>query len=107
MAITAKQHGNAVTITIDGEQFEILKRVADALNTLTWKEQANNDNTPESVCREWIVWMIHDDFDPPSQFVGGIVDSIETHAHGDAELEKARTAEVQHVFEEAGLLGKE
>ena len=102
MAITTKQNGNAVTVTLDGEQFEILQRVADALNTLAWEPA--RDNTPESVCREWVAWMIHDEFDPPSQFVSGIVDSIETHADGTAELDAARTEEVRRAFEDAGLL---
>lgn len=105
MAITTKQTGNAVTITMDGEHFEILKRVADALNTLAW--DTAHDNTPETVCREWVAWMIHDDFDPPSQFAAGVVDSIYTHADGDAELDAARKADVQRAFEEAGLLPRE
>lgn len=103
MAITTKQHGDAVTITLDGKQFEILERVANALNTLAWEGQVN-DNTPESVCLEWVGWMIHDDFDPPSQFVGGIVDSIDTRNGGDEELDKTRREEVRRAFEDAGLL---
>lgn len=102
MAIITKQTGNAVTITMDGEHFEIMKRLADALNTLAWDPA--HDNTPESVCREWVAWMIHDDFDPPSQFAEGVVDSIYTHADGDAELDAARKADVQRAFENAGLL---
>lgn len=102
MAIITKQTGKTVAITMDGEHFEIMKRLADALNTITWDPA--HDNTPETVCREWVAWMIHDDFDPPSQLAGGIVDSIYTHADGDAELDTARKAEVQRAFEDAGLL---
>lgn len=103
MGIATKQNGRVVTITLDGEQFKILERVADALNTLSWEGQ-ENDNTPESVCREWVGWMIHDDFDPPSQFVGGIVDSIDTRNGGDEELDKTRREEVRRAFVDAGLL---
>lgn len=104
MAIATKQHGNTVTVTLDGEHFETLQRVADALNTLAW--ETARDNTPETVCREWVAWPLHDMFDPPREFAAGVADSIDTHANGDAELEKARLEEVQRAFEDAGLLEK-
>lgn len=104
MAITTKQHGNAVTITFDGKEFEVLQRIADALRLLSW---AGGDDTPESVCREFVAWGLRDEFDPPSQLADGIVCGIDLQAKGDAELEAARTEEVRRVLEEAGLFAKE
>lgn len=103
MAIKTKQHGNAVTITLDGEQYVILQRVADALNKLTWPEDAH-DNTAESVCREFIVWEMWDLYFAPGQLAEGIVESIDTHESVDEKLEAARREEVRRVFADAGLL---
>ncbi len=101
MAITTKQHGNAVTITIDGEQFETLQRIADALRKLDW---CGGDDTPETVCREFVTWGLYDEFDPPRELAAAILDCSDYKANGDAELEKARMEEMRRVFEDAGLL---
>ena len=102
MTIRTKQNGDAVSVTLDGDHFEILKRVADALNGIAWEPA--HDNTPETVCREWVAWMIHDELATPGQFAAGVADSIDTHANGNEELDAARKAEVCRAFEDAGLL---
>jgi len=101
MAITTKQHGNEVRITLNGAHFALLQRVADAMNGTTWGEP---DNDPESVAREFLAWDLRDELDTPGQFASGIVYAIDTHAGNDAELEKARQDELMRVFEGAGLL---
>lgn len=101
MAITTKQHGNAVTITLDGEQFETLQRAADALRKLDW---CGGDDTPETVCREFVAWGLWEEFDHPLALADTILDCIDYKANGDAELEKARMDEMRRVFEDAGLL---
>ena len=49
----SKGKRNKITLVIDGEWYQNLKRVADAMNTVSWCE---NDNTPESVFCEFVKW---------------------------------------------------
>lgn len=92
-----------ITLTIDGERYAVLERVAEALNGIPW---CANDNTPESVFREW-VWPFADGpMRDPRELCGLVEESFDTgYAEGTPE-ETARLADVRAAFEAAGLYGE-
>ena len=89
-----------ITLTIDGERYAALERVAEALNGIPW---CCSDNTAESVFREW-VWPFADDpTRNPREWCGLVEGSFDTgYADGTPE-DRARIAEVRAAFEAAGL----
>ena len=102
-AAQSKTTPKRITLTIDGERYAVLERVAEALNGIPWCE---NDNTPESVFREW-VWPFADGpMCYPRELCGLVEESFDTgYAEGTPE-EMARLADVRAAFKAAGLYSK-
>jgi hypothetical protein len=102
-AAQSKTTPKRITLTIDGERYAVLERVAEALNGIPWCE---NDNTPESVFREW-VWPFADGpMRDPRELCGLVEGSFETGFPDGTPEDMARLAEVRAAFEAAGLYGE-
>jgi len=89
-----------ITLTIDGERYAALERVAEALNGIPW---CDKDNTPESVFREW-VWPFADGpMRDPRELCELVEGSFDTgHAPGTP-ADRTRLAEVRAAFVAHGL----
>ena len=99
----ARCAARSITITIDGERYALLERVAEALNGIPWCE---HDNTPESVFYEW-VWPFADGpMRDPRELCMLVVESFDTGYAPDTPADRARLAEVRAALVAAGLYGE-
>ena len=96
-----KPHKRSITITVDGEWYKTLDRIARAMNKVSW---CDNDNTPETVF-DGFVWPILDDLLGSSNELCGLISTgIATGENGfDAPepTHSARISELRAAF--AGL----
>lgn len=88
-----------IVLTIDGERYARLERVARAMNETSW---CDNDNTPETVF-DAFVWPLAEDFlDSTDKLCGLISDGIATSDDGltDAPepVHAARLDELNRAF---------
>ena len=103
---TIKTNGHSLVVTIDGDEYANLARAADALNSASWTD---DDNTPETVFREFVWSWARQNLTEPRELANDILDGIATGDPGsayDAEdpEHKRRLAELEERFKEAGLL---
>lgn len=100
---TFKTNGKSLVVTIDGEEYANLERVAEAMNRTSW---ADDDNTAESVFRSF-VWL-QEELDSPElvaeNILAGIATDKENLGSAPEPLHSQRIAELQKSFEDAGIL---
>ena len=88
-----------ITFTVNGEQYANLERVANAMNTVSW---CDNANTPESVFREFVLPFAENLLDSPfdlcDTILGGIVTSDDGLAEAPEPVHSARLAELDKAF---------
>lgn len=102
--IGIEERGQVITATIDGKQYQLLSRVAEAMNRATW---TGNDNTALSVFKNFVFPWIGDDFQEPCLLCEEILGGVATGENGTdapAPLHRARLEELRAAFEAAGLL---
>lgn len=102
-AVTFEDHGDKLTITVTGEVYANLRRVADAMNKVSWTD---DDNTPDSVCEFWIGGLLRRVGDSPdvgscnvTDLTTDIQDGIDTGAVDGSETDKARRRELEAAFD--------
>ena len=102
-AAHSKATAKRITLTVDGERYAALERVAEALNGIPW---CDKDNTPESVFHEW-VWPFADGpMRDPRELCELVEGDFDTgHAPGTP-ADRARLADVRAAFKAAGLYGE-
>lgn len=102
-AAHSKTTPKRITLTVDGERYALLERVAEALNGIPW---CDKDNTPESVFHGW-VWPFADGpMRDPRELCGLVEGSFETGFPDGTPEGMARLADVREAFEAAGLYGE-
>ena len=101
---TIKTNGKSLVVTIDGEQYANLERVADALNRVSW---GDGGNTAESIFAAF-VWSGEELLTSPGLVAGNILAGIATDNENMTEapepLHSQRIAELKKAFEDAGIL---
>lgn len=106
MDTTYHDNGEAVTITISGNAYANLRKIADAMNAASWTD---NDHTPSWAVRYWIGDLIDSlgearktcDYANVTELVEDIVNNIDTKAEGDED--RARRDELRAAFDAAGV----
>ena len=87
-----------ITLTIEGEHYDTLERIAQAMNTVSW---CTNKNTPETVF-DAFVWPIAEDLlDSPAELRDMILDGISTgddYRRTPGPVHDARIAELDKAF---------
>ena len=91
-----------ITLTIDGERYAALERVAEALNGIPW---CDNDNTPESVFFGWLWPFADGPMRDTRELCETVEGSFDTGYDPETPEDKARLAEVRAAFKAAGLYG--
>ena len=82
-----------ITLVIDGEWYQNLKRVADTMNTVSWCD----DNTAESVFEEFVFpWML-DFLRSPKELAGSILDGIATGEDGEDMPEPVHSQRIEEL----------
>ena len=95
---TAKKKQGSITVTIDGERYRTLERIARAMNGIAW---CDDDNTPESVFEAFVFTAAEQMLKDTRELCGFICDGISTGEDGmDAPepLHSARIAELRAAF---------
>jgi len=94
-----------ISVTIDGDQYEQLARVAEAMNRATWTAP---DNTALSVFENFVFPWMGDEFEEPEEMCAGVLEAIATSDDGltsaPAPLHQERIAALRAAFVEAGLM---
>ena len=89
-----------ITFTVDGERYANLERVAQAMNKTSW---CCNDNTPESVFKEFALPCVENFLDSPAELceliLGGIATSDENMTDAPEPMHSARIAELRKAFD--------
>ena len=84
-----------ITLVIDGEWYQNLKRVADTMNTVSWC----HGNTPETVFKEFVLWSLDCTLGSVMELCTLIESSIDTGFEGKNEKKhRARLAELRAAF---------
>jgi len=94
-----KPRKRSLTVTVGGEWYRNLDRIARAMNTTSW---GGNDNTPETVFDAFLWPFLEDLLDSPSELGGLILSGIATGENGfDAPepMHSARKEELRVAFE--------
>lgn len=106
--VTYADNGNAVTVTISGAAYANLRRVADAMNGVSWTE---NDHDPAWAVSYYVGPFLDRLADTPetcasenvTDLTSDIMLNLDTgHREGTPE-DKARRDELRTAFEAAGL----
>lgn len=101
-----KDTGHSIQVSIDGEDYALLKRTADTMNTVEWCE---DDNTPESVFENFVICWIEDFFGEPGRMAENILDGVatdkETLRSAPGRLHRERLKQLEAAFKSAGLMG--
>ena len=85
-----------ITLVIDGEWYQNLKRVADTMNTVSW---CDGDNTPETVFDEFVKWEIDYTLGSVRELCSQVAEAIDTGYEGkDDTKHYARLAELRAAF---------
>lgn len=87
MKIQPNQTRNALQVTIDGEQYQTLARIAEALNTV------QDGNTAETVCRDFLLAVPEQHLNHPKELADFVIGYF------------ADDTEVKAAFVRAGLWG--
>ena len=83
-----------ITLVIEGEWYQNLKRVADTMNTVSW---CNDDNTAESVFEEFVFpWML-DFLQSPKRLAESILEGIATGEDGECLPEPQHSARIEEL----------
>ncbi len=89
-----------ITFTVDGERYARLERVARAMNKTSW---CCNDNTPETVFKEFVLPGAESLLDSPAELCGFILSGIATSDDNAGEapepMHTARIAELRNAFD--------
>ena len=92
----SKGKRNKITLVIDGEWYENLKRVADAMNTVSW---CYTDNTPETVFKEFVEYALEYVLGSVRELCSQVSDAIDTGYEGKDETKhNARLSELRAAF---------
>lgn len=92
-----------ITLTISGERYDALERVAKAMNTVSW---CDSDNTPETVFEGFVGSWVEGMLDSPSDLCDTVLSGIATGDDGrgaPAPLHTARLDELRDAFARAGI----
>ncbi len=85
-----------ITLTIEGKQYENLKRIADAMNTVSW---CDTDNTPETVWKGFVEWGLTYTLDSIRELCEQVEGGIDTgFERSDETKHLARIAELRAAF---------
>lgn len=94
---TTQKH--RITFTVTGERYALLKRVADAMNKVSW---CDNDNTPESVFMGFVEPFAGGLLDSPDELCEAVLTGIATSDDGLTDAPEpthaARIAELDKAF---------
>ena len=94
-----KPHKRSLTVTVDGEWYRNLERVARAMNTVAW---CGKDNTAETVFDSFLWPLLETYLESPDEFGGLILSGIATGDNGfDAPepTHSARKEELRTAFD--------
>ncbi len=98
---TECDEGRTITVTISGERYDLLERIANAMNSVSW---CSSDNTPESVLAGFALPYTASLLDSPRELCDTILDGIGTSDDwtGDAPepIRSARLDELRRAFAE-------
>lgn len=102
--VVFEQDGEKITITITGRVYANMKRVADALNGVSWTD---SDNTPASVCEFWIgslLWRVgfmpeENETNNVTELTSDIQDGIDTGADFGSKTDEVRRRELKAAFD--------
>ena len=93
-----------IVVIVDGERYDNLARVAQAMNSAPW---CTNDNTAESVF-DWFVWPLAEDYlDSLQEMCDSILHGIATGENGEdmpEPVHSKRIEELRAAFVGAGLM---
>ena len=68
--------GRALVVTIDGEEYDNLRRVVDVLNATDWT--GDKDMTPARLLKVWILDLADEDLHNPAHLAESILDGVAT-----------------------------
>lgn len=95
-----------ITFTVDGERYADLERVANAMNRVSW---CDNDNTPESVFRDFVLPFAENLLDSSAELcdviLGGIATGDDNMTTAPEPIHTARIAELSKAFGELSYNG--
>lgn len=98
--------GRALVVTIDGEEYDNLRRVVDVLNTTDWTGE--KDMTPARLLKVWILDLADEDLHNPAHLAESILDGVATDDEGitaaPEPLHSQRLALLRAAFVRAGIL---
>lgn len=109
MAIKITESKGALHVKIDGEEFDLLARIARAMNRCAaW---CDDDNSPLTVFRNFsFIEVAREELTTPGMLADAILDGIgtdtETGGKAPEPLHGQRIAELRAAFEAEGLLEK-
>lgn len=101
--IRMTESNGALCVTIDGEQYENLAKVAASMNRLAWTD---GDNTPLSVFRNFTFSLPEQLLNEPgelAQYVCGGIATGEGGKDAPPPLHEQRLAEMRATFQADGL----
>ncbi|MBR3583757.1 MAG: hypothetical protein IKO01_10000 [Kiritimatiellae bacterium] len=91
-------------MTIDGEQYENLAKVAASMNRAAWTD---GDNTAQSVFENFAFTMTEQFLNAPNEMAEDILECVATGENGQSvpsPLHEERIAELRAAFKTDGLL---
>lgn len=98
--------GRALVVTIDGQEYDNIRRVVDALNAADWTGDA--DMTPARLLKVWILDLADEDLHDPAHLAETILDGVATDDEGltaaPEPLHSQRIAALRASFVRAGIL---
>jgi hypothetical protein len=97
--------GSALVVTIDGDAYQNIRRVVDALNSASWTD---GDNTPALLFENWILDLVEDVLHDPAHLAEDILDSVATDDEvataAPEPVHSQRIADLRAAFVAAGIL---
>lgn len=90
-----------ITLTIDGSRYDLLERVANAMNSVSWC----SGNTPESVFDEFVSPLAEDMLDSPSDLCDFILSGIATGDEGRTAPEPKHTVRLSELRDAFAAIG--
>lgn len=99
--ISITDTNGALHVTVDGEQYANLAKVAASMNRAPWTD---GDNTPQSVFENFTFSLTEQFLNTPAEMAEDILSCVDTGAKEPSPLYKQRIAELKAAFVADGIL---
>jgi len=90
----AREPKRRIVVIIEGERYDNLERVAQAMNGVSW---CDTDNTPETVFENFVFPWSEDFLDSPARLAESILDGIATSEDGRTAPEPLHTERLKEL----------